>query len=126
MRPQSLAEVARLVVHGQSFDFCLANFLDEFYAHPAQSRLDEEPEPMRLTQGEFGQLRDAYLAATAAELARMHGFPCPAWTDNDHRSLRKPWFASSLSSLRAVLIHESPVGFRARNLFVSANALSRV
>lgn len=126
MRPQSLAEVAQLVVHGQSFDLCLANFLDEFYADPTESRLGDEPMPMRMTQGELGQLRDAYLAATAEELARMQAFPCPTWTDNAHRSLRKPWFASSLSSLRAVLIHESPVGFRSRNLFVSANALSRV
>ena len=42
------------------------------------------------------------------------------------RALGVPYFASPLGSLRAVLIHESPPAFRARNLFVSSNALSRV
>jgi hypothetical protein len=77
-------------------------------------------------QGDIGQIRDAYLAATAEELARGQGFWCPEWTGAAERSLTRPWFASSLAALRAVLILESPVGFRARNLFVSRNALSRV
>ncbi len=38
---------------------------------------------------------------------------------------RRPWFASKLAALRAVLILESPAAFRARNLFVSENALTR-
>jgi hypothetical protein len=39
--------------------------------------------------------------------------------------LHKPWFATPLGALRAVLLLESPPAFRARNLFVSENALSR-
>ena len=34
MRPKTLAEVAALAVQGDSFDRCLANFLDEFCAAP--------------------------------------------------------------------------------------------
>ena len=34
MRPKALAEVAALAARGDSFDRCLANFLDEFYAAP--------------------------------------------------------------------------------------------
>jgi hypothetical protein len=49
----------------------------------------------------------------------------PDWVFKPGRALKRPWFASTLASLRAVLIHESPATFRARNLFVSANALSR-
>jgi hypothetical protein len=78
------------------------------------------------TQGEAGRVRDAYLAATAEELARQFGLQVPDWTGNANRALHKPWFASSLGSLRAVLLAESPPAFRARNLFVSENALSRV
>ena len=76
--------------------------------------------------GELGRVQDAYLAATAEELARGYGLPPPAWIGEETRKLHRPWFASSLASLRAVLLQESPPGFRSRNLFVSQNALSRV
>jgi hypothetical protein len=39
--------------------------------------------------------------------------------------LRTPWFAWPGPSLRATLLAESPAPFRERNLFVSANALTR-
>ncbi len=125
MRPQSLAEVARLTLGGDSFDRCLANFLDEFYIAPDPSGLEEMPALLAPVLGELGCVQDAYLAATADELARAHGLSCPAWTAAEARRLHQPWFASSLAALRTVLIIESPVGFRSRNLFVSGNALSR-
>jgi hypothetical protein len=75
--------------------------------------------------GELGHVQDAYLAATAEELARKHSLPLPVWTEASERQLHRPWFASPLAALRAVLLLESPAGFRARNLFVSENALSR-
>jgi hypothetical protein len=126
MRPKSLAEVAALSATGDSFDRCLANFLDEFYAAPSEGALRETPALLAPKFGELGRVEDAYLAATAEELARAHGFPAPAWIAGDERKLHRPWFASPLASLRAVLLHESPAGFRSRNLFVSENALSRV
>ncbi len=126
MRPKSLAEVARLALGGDSFDRSLANFLDEFYVAPGESGLAQTPALLAPVLGESGRVQDAYLAATAEELARAHGFTCPAWTATETRRLHQPWFASSLAALRTVLIVESPVGFRSRNLFVSGNALSRV
>lgn len=125
MRPTSLAEVARLVAAGDSFDPCLANFLDAFLAAPRATMLAEEPPRLADAAGDHGRVMDAYLAATAEELARGHGLECPCWTGDPTRALRRPWFASMLGSLRAVLIHESPAAFRARNLFVSRNALER-
>ena len=126
MRPKTLAEVADLTTQGESFDLCLANFLDEFYANPRAEALNECPALLSPLLGEPGRLRDAYLAATAEELARRFELPCPRWTASEDRALHRPWFASSLASLRAVLLVESPPAFRARNLFVSENALSRV
>ena len=39
MRPRTLAEVAQLAACGDSFDRCLANFLDEFYSAPGAEAL---------------------------------------------------------------------------------------
>jgi hypothetical protein len=125
MRPKTLAEVAQLTLDGESFDRCLANFLDEFYAAPNEGALAEAPVLLAPAFGEQGQVQDAYLAATAEELARARQFFAPAWIEAEVRKLHRPWFASPLAALRAVLLLESPTAFRARNLFVSENALTR-
>jgi hypothetical protein len=125
MRPRTLAEVARLTLNGDSFDRCLANLLDEFYAAPSPEMLADTPPLLAPALGEIGRVQDAYLAATAEELARAHRFSVPAWTAAETRKLHRPWFASPLAALRAVLLLESPPAFRARNLFVSENALAR-
>jgi len=125
MRPKTLAEVAGLAANGESFDRCLANFLDEFYSAPKAVALIDMPPLLGPVLGEPGCVQDVYLAATAEELARAHQFSVPEWTLGEARKLHRPWFASSLAALRAVLILESPPAFRARNLFVSENALAR-
>jgi hypothetical protein len=68
---------------------------------------------------------DAYLAAVVESLCREVGMAPPRWTDSRERFLSRPWFAGGLESLKAILLAESPVAFRRRNLFVSANALAR-
>lgn len=123
MRPKSLAEVARWTLEGENFSLTLRNFLDEFYAGPSAEALSEEPS--RLKGTENGEIRDAYLAAVGEELARTFKLPHPQWIWAEDRKLRIPWFGSDMQELRAVLIHESPPGFRSRNLFVSENVLSR-
>jgi hypothetical protein len=125
MIPQTLADVARLALAGEPFDFALRNFLDAFYARPDPARLLPEPPLLRDALPERGAVADAYLAATAEWLAMRHQFPVPGWAFRDTRVLRRPWFGSPLAALRAVLLHESPAPFRARNLFVSENALTR-
>ena len=125
MGPKTLAEVAELTSRGESFDRCLANFLDEFYAAPNAAALTDVPPLLAPAGGELGRVQDAFLAATAEELARRYDLVLPRWTDNESRQLHRPWFASPLAALRAVLLLESPPGFRARNLFVSENALHR-
>lgn len=125
MRPRTLAQVASLAATGDSFDRCLANFLDEFYAAPDADALRDAPALLAPQFGELGRVQDAYLAATAEELARRHNLSPPDWTAGEHRQLHRPWFATPVAALRAVLLLESPPAFRARNLFVSENALSR-
>ena len=125
MRPKTLAEVAALAAQGDSFDRCLANFLDEFYAAPDAEALAGAPQLLGPRHGELGRIHDAYLAATAEELTRKCSLETPGWTDDEARKLHRPWFASPLAGLRAVLLLENPPAFRARNLFVSENALTR-
>lgn len=68
---------------------------------------------------------NAYLASVAEALCREASLPPPDWTESPRCFLKRPWFAGGLESLKAILLAESPVAFRRRNLFVSANALSR-
>ena len=124
-RPKTLAEVAQLTLNGDSFDRSLANFLDEFYATPNAAALTNTPALLAPHFGDIGRVQDAYLAATAEELARRFSLPQPDWTAGEARQLHRPWFATPLAALRTVLLLESPPAFRARNLFVSENALSR-
>lgn len=126
MRPRTLADVAQLALAGDGFDRCLADFLDEFYLAPNADALREPPPLLAPSRGEPGRVQDAYLAATAEELARMFQLEVPVWTRGEERVLHRPWFASPLAALRAVLLLENPPAFRSRNLFVSENALSRV
>jgi hypothetical protein len=125
MIPKTLAEVSELTAQGESFDLCLKNFLDGFYALPNVEAL--QPEPPRLIEknAKFGEIEDAYLAATGEWLAWKYNLRPPMWIYDPSRALRRPWFASTLSALRAVLLIESPAPFRSRNLFVSENALTR-
>jgi len=125
MIPKSLADVAVQTAQGESFDFCLRNFLDGFYAGPAEAALLDEPPSLAERNVRFGQIEDAYLAATAEWLAWKFDLSAPSWVFSPARSLKRPWFASQLVALRAILLLESPAPFRARNLFVSENALSR-
>jgi hypothetical protein len=125
MRPKTLLEVAQLAMDGDDFDRGLANFLDDFYAAPTAVALSIEPVLLAPTAGELGRVRDAYLAATAEKLACDYKFPVPEWTGSEDRKLHHPWFASSLASLRTVLLLESPAAFRSRNIFISENALLR-
>ena len=124
MRPKTLAEVAQLTTNGDSFDRCLANFLDEFYADPRLERLIDEPPGRREILSDDG-LADAYVAAIAEHLARQYGFPPPRWAASPARILKNPWFAMQSHGGRMLLLIESPPAFRERNIFVSADALSR-
>lgn len=124
-RPPTLSSVAALTAQGGSFDFALRSFLDEFAAHPEPWRIAEEPECLA-ARVEFGDRYDAYLAASAETLAREKQWTVPDWVWQENRILSKPWFALPWPGLRNILLVESPVAFRFRNLFVSANALSRV
>ncbi|MDZ4815516.1 MAG: hypothetical protein SGI71_04540 [Verrucomicrobiota bacterium] len=100
--------------------YVFKNFLDEFYYDLRVERIVDEPS---IIAGiDYADVYNAYFAATAEYLSR--NYVAPEWVFDDRRILRKPWFANDL--IKGILIVESPVPFRERNLFVSANALHRV
>jgi hypothetical protein len=120
-RPRTIHEVSVRASNGeQVFDPALREFLDHFYANPAERVESLHAQPMPLDD-----LRDAYLGATAEHLARRYDLPIPAWSETYGMALRRPFFAGGLESLKALLTVESPTAFRRRMLFVSKNALDR-
>lgn len=103
----------------------LRNLLDDFRRHSPtpedkMALVVDIPEPTGEPE------TDACLAATVESLCREASLNPPAWTELPSTYLPLPWFAIGLQSLKATLLAESPVAFRRRNLFVSANALYRV
>jgi len=123
-RPKTLAEVAALARNGDTLGFSIAEFLDEFYAEPLAERLAEEPRSLTVMLNDEG-LADAYLAAIADHLSRQNQMQRPKWVFGTSRVLANPWFAMESHGGRMCMLIESPTAFRERNIFVSANALSR-
>ena len=121
---KTLRESVRAIQEPDDFSYALRNFIDRFRSRPSVSVLEDEPALLAPILKDEG-LADAYLAAATAWLCQVHDLPCPSWVNQKSRILRKPWFAAKSPNLKAVLIQESPAAFRVRNLFVSANALSR-
>ena len=120
--PMSVA--FRPVSSEREFSFMLRDYLDRFREAPDPSLLSDEPASLEPVLNDGG-LADAYLASMAAWLAHRHGFAVPAWASGTTRSLGKPWFAAKSHKLRMLLLQDSPVEFRIRNLFVSSDALHR-
>jgi hypothetical protein len=120
-RPATLEEVAVRTLGGEPFDPLLREFLDTFYG----SNPDMMARAINDTPARIDPVHDAYLAAVAEHLGLRFGLPVPQWVEEPHRFLVKPFFAGGLETLKAILLVESPLAFRRRQIFVSANALSR-
>jgi hypothetical protein len=123
-RPGTLAEVLRLVQHdGEKLAFCLAGFLDEFYADrdPAgrYARIIDDP-------GLTGDERtDALIGAIGEHLSRRWQLgPPPRWTEDPARFLSRPWFMGP-ERMKGFLLVESPAAYRRRFIFTEAEPLRR-
>lgn len=120
----TLKQVAEHVKTGKPLAIELGDFLDEFYQRPTQTAIRAEP-PLLSDSKPNGSVINSFLAATTEHLCRRYDLPIPNWVFKPCRYLDRPYFAIRAPSFRATLLLESPFAFRSRNLFVTANALSR-
>jgi hypothetical protein len=107
-------------------DFCdaLKNFLERFRVNSDLTQLRDEPRLLsNLIQN--GGYAVAFAASTAAYLCQVHDLKAPAWVNKKCRIMSTPWFATKSPNMKAIHLQEPPAAFHVRNLFVSANALSR-
>lgn len=135
MKPKPLAtlrEVSRYIAscldRGEDFpDAALGDFIDDFRLRAKEviekERLVHE-EPEKIATAGYRDV-NAYLAAVAETLSREAGLVPPEWSEKSEYFLPEPWFAGKLENLKAILLVESPIPFRRRNLFVSENAMNR-
>jgi hypothetical protein len=121
---ESIAAIAAQTKTADDFSLRLRDFLDGFYEDPLSSRLAEEPRRLAAILNDEGYA-DVYLAALADHLAGQYRFPVPSWTFNTERSLKEPRFAFKSPEGRMFLLVESPTAFRVRNIFISADGLTR-
>ena len=123
-RPGTLVQVLQHVKSdGGAFGFCLAGFLDGFYADQTaasrSARIADDP-------GLTGEPRlDALMGAIGEHLSRRWrlGDP-PAWTDDEARFLSRPWFLGP-ERMKGFLLAESPSAYRRRLIFTEAEPLRR-
>ena len=121
-RPEEIAEIARRAGAGlQAFDPAVREFLDSWQGMDEERRAAAIADEPALV----GRIQDAYLAALAEHLALSARVPVPVWTEAPNRFLSEPFFAGGLESLKAILLVESPLAFRRRLIFISADGLSR-
>lgn len=123
IRPTSLSEAIQ--IGGLEFALPLDEFLDEFYeAYPDRATMrDMIDEAPPITGDHF---TDSYVGAVGEHLAMRWGLDVPEWVHDQERSgTRHPQFVPDMSSLRAILLVESPYAFRRRNIFTSEEPLQR-
>jgi hypothetical protein len=106
------------------FESAWKDFAQQFHETPDVKLIDDEPELLVVRLQDDG-LADALLASMAAYFCQLYSLKQPSWPDQKPRIKKNPWFAADSPELRNLYLRKSPAAFRVRNLFVSANALSR-
>lgn len=121
---QPMADVFCSISSADDFSYVVRDFVDRFNASPDVAMISQEPAMLVDSLHDNG-VADAWVASTAVYLAKKHQLSVPQWARHNARALKTPWFAAKSPNLKAILLQESPAAFRVRNLFVSANVLSR-
>jgi len=106
----------------------LGDFLDYFYAkerttHERQQLVIVEPN----AHAGITETTYAFIAGAVHKICTDYDVPVPKWTFKQKYFLQDPYFSMNAKGmLRLSLLAESPLQFRARHIYTSANTLSRV
>lgn len=110
----------------EQFAIHCGNFLDEFYRSSPEQRqcmINQEPDADDCLPDHILP----FLAGMVHKLCNDYAIACPNWIHKDCYVLNEPHFwLDAKGTLRFLLLVESPIEFKIRNLFVAANALTRV
>ena len=108
-----------------SFNNLFGTFLEDFY----RADKDKQGEMVKEEPKSFNEIPARYysiLAATVHRLCRLHNIEVPRWVFHTKYTLDQPYFSmDTTGELRLVFLIESPIEFKARNIFVESNVLSR-
>lgn len=125
------AELARsLIEAGEpltvAWRHCVLQLLDDYLSdvrhespREARRRFDAEPAPTGSPQV------DAALASLAEHLSRRDGWDTPMWALQPSRYCKEWWFVTPFAGMHATALQQSPLSFRKRGVFITAEALSR-
>ena len=104
-----------------SFWLMFGTFLDDFYVKKDVGMLNERPNFDDIPI-EF----QAFVAASVDYLAHTLNKITPTWAMKKEFELAEPLFPSGLiGDIKAVMLIESPIEYKVRNIYVLRNILSR-
>lgn len=96
------------------------NFLDSIYRTPELLNRIDEP---NLNDEKL----NSFFVGSLHKLMSQYGYTAPMWIFKKEYFLKKPWFVGGFKGdYNIFLLRETPTEFRARNIFVAENVLSRV
>ncbi|MGV8145237.1 MAG: hypothetical protein ACLKAK_00555 [Alkaliphilus sp.] len=110
----------------ENFGVFFAMFLDSFYRATSDQKqlmvIDEPEEYENISLGKY-----AYISGVVEKLCRDSDIVFPDWVLKEKYFLKEPYFSmDSKEMLKLILLLESPIEFRMRNVFVNSNTLTRV
>ena len=104
-----------------SFWLMFGSFLDSLYLSKDLKKLEDEPQ----YNNDIPEEIKAFVAASADYLC--DGKDTPKWVKEEKHILKEPFFPSGVKGpIKAVMLIESPIEFKIRNIYVTSDVLSRV
>ena len=117
--PMSIADLGRELANVAPDGVVPWRLIREFLVEFSHEEPLHQADLLRDPPPDTGSERlNAFLAALAEHLSFHHDVRCPAWTQEEQRSLSTAWFVSGLPAARAAAMETSPASFRRRLIFL--------